>query len=575
MATKFPNQIDDFPIKQPSEIIRAKHVNDLQDAAIAIEIFTKNLQRDLIDHITTKHTALTTGVDSNGLGSFVVDGYSLPQQANNVQSALELLKKYSETIKSKLELDLNQHLNSTIAHDASDISVDTIPFTNKLSSLQTTVQRALETLDQHTHLTSELIDQDGYFYLDEKVLNCLNNFTKDSFTIQTDLIDGYIVNDLRYQNSSTTFLSEDNQGLKVDIIQESIQHQLILGHGEKTHIEIDQHIESNSAHGVDGYIVGTNSSQTLTNKKIVSAFIGPKLLLFTNSVEQVEQDYYLNLLESTNKEFEIRHPSLSEVTFHNPGTNTFRVVSPQNFQLGDRTRINNQIYIGEISNINQDLITIDFDFPLAPSLNLTGYYLINIEKEIPILTIDNSLDKLIVKNLKVLNTLEFENLQLSIEHLDAIDGYIRDDLEVGNNLHVKNNLQIDGQLSLGDLRVENGEFDNLTINQIFNQRNNITELTGELSLFGVNNFISNVICILKNSTSVEIDYNFVKQNLIQRGKFRVIKDGYIGFDYDLDYVGNDCFFEFIVEPYGSELGVKLKNLDSNEGIFRYKIRKIE
>jgi hypothetical protein len=50
----------------------------------------------------------------------------------------------------------------------------------------------------------------------------------------------------------------------------SIVHQSLSGAGTNTHAQIDSHIAASSAHGVAGDIVGTTSSQSLTNKTLVS-----------------------------------------------------------------------------------------------------------------------------------------------------------------------------------------------------------------------------------------------------------------------------------------------------------------
>lgn len=103
-------------------------------------------------------------------------------------------------------------------HPATSITVDTTLFTKTLSSTDDTVQKALDTLDDHTHLSTDVTD------FDEAAQDAVGAMVVDTNTVSLSYVDATpsLSASVNYQNTTTVNLSEDVSGLKADVVESGL-----------------------------------------------------------------------------------------------------------------------------------------------------------------------------------------------------------------------------------------------------------------------------------------------------------------------------------------------------------------
>lgn len=79
----------------------------------------------------------------------------LSENDNNIQAAMETIDDHTH---ADIQADIDNHIaDTTDAHDASAIKTGTSAFNGQLSSSDNTVQKALDTLDDHQHKSTDVI----------------------------------------------------------------------------------------------------------------------------------------------------------------------------------------------------------------------------------------------------------------------------------------------------------------------------------------------------------------------------------------------------------------------------------
>lgn len=313
MNTRFPSQIDSFPVRLPKEVISSSHINDLQDAVVAIEVFVKAQEEALSLHteqIANAHLASAIGLDSS------IDGYS------NVFDALLSGKA-----------NLNAHINQIVAaHAATAISVNSIP------SIDTTnVQTALASLNSKID-TMEASDVDPVAFAAHLAAN-INSAHSGQLDVSTKIADAAITGNKIALNQITiphlTFipaLASDltaHETTNIDSAHPNGTFPIArLDTAVATSASLTAHTSaSTGVHGLDAYssVVGTLATQTLENKTVVSDFLGSKVILFTTPVTTQEKSIYNTSNPSANQ-LEVRQKSVATISAVNNAGNTIITV---------------------------------------------------------------------------------------------------------------------------------------------------------------------------------------------------------------------------------------------------------
>lgn len=434
MTTLFPQQIDSFSIRAPQEVIRAVHMNDVQDAIVKIQIFVLALEESLNNHLLTNsssHLASTIDLDS------LIDGYSTVQQA-------------LEYINSKHD----QHVqNLANAHSAAAISVDAIAGVIT-TNLQITLQNLKDQIDQldltdtdlalfNAHVASSITDaHSGQLPGSRIVSGTITNTQIATGTISEDRLAFATVSPSILNAHTSQNIEDAHSGifpiarLDTPIATES----MLTTHTLAT---LDVHgIGSTSA------VVGTNTQQTLQNKKIISDFQGSKIVLFTTTVDQVEKD----LFNSTNlaaNQLEIRQKSTATIISVD-GTQTFVTVPDGSF-FSDAIGIANAVEFfssltftslgtGSISEINSNTLTLT-----SPNLLISANdIVVNNLLSTPLFSVDST-GLVDIKQLNVQSGMQDIQLQndVTIEgNLEVTESTI-----LNKQLEVKQNATILGTLS--------------------------------------------------------------------------------------------------------------------------------
>ena len=109
MVTNFPAQIDSFAIHAPEEIISHLHVNNLQDAMVAVQVYTKSIEEALSNHVDqalSAHAATSISVNTiSGLNT------------TNVQVAIADLKTQLDASIVFFSTTLDGYYTAHIAED--------------------------------------------------------------------------------------------------------------------------------------------------------------------------------------------------------------------------------------------------------------------------------------------------------------------------------------------------------------------------------------------------------------------------------------------------------------------------
>ena len=299
MTTRFPAQIDSFPIHIPQEIIRSVHVNDLQEAIIAIEVFSKALEESLGNHTLQleaahKASAIKLDVFLNG--------------AENVLDSL-----------NNLNNKINNHVNqATAAHAATSISVAAIPLldtTNLQAALEDLKAKIdlveannVDNIDLQNHLNQDINTAHSGLILGTKIASSQIGVGHLSFDPATQAeLNAHTTLDKSTAHPGTI----ENADIAVGTITEDR-----LAFNIATQAELDAHtLASMNVHGIgsNSSVVGTKTTQILENKTLVSDFSGSKTLLFIEDVTDEEKLLYNSSSPSANQ-IEIRKKAVSLIT---------------------------------------------------------------------------------------------------------------------------------------------------------------------------------------------------------------------------------------------------------------------
>lgn len=380
MTTQFPAGIDSFDIRSPQEIIRAMHVNDIQEAIVAIEVFLLGLNQSFNNHVTQTADAHDASAISVAPSPTLIST-PWPITATTVQAALEQLKLVIIEV-SQLETDLAEfvtHLNADIntAHPGSILGSKIADNTITIDKLAFDIATQLE-LDEHTG-TDINIAHPGLI-LGSKIADATIAIEKLNFDVATQIeLDAHI-NSLTAHNASQIVVSP---GLFPTVGgQPTVTVQTALS---TLKTAIDAHIAAfENVHGIadsqsgstliwpliQNAVVGRLDRQILEEKSLVSQFQGSKIVLFTNTVEDLEKEIFAPYTGSaSDSQIVVRRPSASTVTeTTSSGTLvSIPVVNSARFITGDSVRVrlapnynpSNDI-LGTVSSVSGSNVNVSF-----------------------------------------------------------------------------------------------------------------------------------------------------------------------------------------------------------------------
>lgn len=324
MTTVFPSAIDAFDIRSPQEIIRANHVNDIQEAIVSIEVFLLSLEESFNNHVSQlvdAHDASAISVASTP----TLTGGVYPITATQVQTALEQIKTALEQIEADNAdvSDFADHLDEDIndAHDGqllgSKIATGVITTSHLAFDPATQAE-----LDAHA---SEDINTA------HSVGSLLGSRIADGTIPDAKLVEDYALDsDLTAHINDTTAA---HQASTIEVSPtingtDNVQDALASLDGIS-----DAHIAATTGvHGVssgltsgDGYanstlntpnaVVGRLDTQRLENKRMISDLVGTKILLFTDEAEELEKEVFAPISESIgDTQLHVRNPAGSRAT---------------------------------------------------------------------------------------------------------------------------------------------------------------------------------------------------------------------------------------------------------------------
>jgi hypothetical protein len=143
------------------------------------------------------------------------------------------------------------------------IKILTSGFSGKLSAADNTIQKALDTLDDHTHISSEVglgnVTNDGQL---KREAGDFNTFTQKTTAVAGDIL---LIEDSTSSNS------------KKKLLMSGIDHTTIANKGTNTHAQIDTHIGSiSNPHATTKSQVGlanvTNDAQLKRGSGDINSF---------------------------------------------------------------------------------------------------------------------------------------------------------------------------------------------------------------------------------------------------------------------------------------------------------------
>lgn len=392
MTTQFPAGIDSFDIRSPQEIIRAMHVNDIQEAIVAIEVFLLGLNQSFNNHVAQAAGAHAATAISVAPTATLTDA-PFPITATTVQAALEQLKLIIVQV-SNLETDLSAfvtHLNTDIntAHPGSILGSKIANNTITIDKLAFDVATQVE-LD--AHLNTDVNTAHPGLILGSKIADYTIAIQKLDFDVATQLELDEHISSLTAHEASQIVVSPAVNG------QITVQSALTNLKGA-----IDAHLTQNIVHDIQDTTSGSglpglwptisnvvvgrlDAGPYLERKRLVSHFLGSKIVLFTDTVEDLEKEIFAPYTPSaSDSQIVVRRPSASRVisTVAAGVTVNIPVVNASRFVAGNTVRIrlapNYNIasdVVGVVNSVSGSNVNVTFTPAVANSV-LANSLLIN------------------------------------------------------------------------------------------------------------------------------------------------------------------------------------------------------
>jgi predicted acyltransferase (DUF342 family) len=524
VTTNFPAQIDSFSLKSPQQIIEAQHVNDLQEATTAIQVFAKSLEEEINNHIAqlvAVHEATAISVDPIvGLDTI------------NLQTSLEDLKTQLDSaillITSTSAANLAAHVatNISVAHPNGTISGTRID-NNSIDGYKIILGQITE-----SHLSFNIATQvelDAHTALSSFAAHTLLPASIPLSALDTDIatqveLDAHVDLDIALAHPDGYF---PISRLDTDVATQS---------------ELDAHaLTTTDVHGVgaDSQVVGTKTIQTLEKKTILSDFEGSKALFWIEEVLDDEKAYFQSSNQSA-AQLEIRKKSATLMTSFTSngqvlpeGYYSYTIdVLPDAIQvfsniLNDSyqlllydTVLNNapiQATIFDVASTTELSILTTFDQSLFLG-NATNLLLINDKNAVPLFSVDST-GSVSVK-------------ELHVEDSAFTDIEFNDDVTITGNLTVTGETTLQDNTSIsGALSVSN----TITANNSLDVANTIT--TNTLATSGGASIGANLVVI----GDVEAENADFSQNLNVLGNTNIagntVIDGYLSLGQDFSTLG--------------------------------------
>lgn len=459
--TNFPNQIDSFDIKSPQEVIKSEHMNSVQEAIVAIEVFTKDLESELDAHLGQTidvHQASSIQIVS----SLALISGTHPILATDLQTALEQIKAAIELVD-----ETNNDTTAFIVH------------------LNTNIELAHQGELPGSRIVDGTISESKLDFLIVSEAELLAHTSLDKSTAHPGTIEGSDIADgsiplskldtnIATQNElDTHLLDTTSHEASTIVVAPSIKGSNVQSSLQQISDDFDSHvIQESGTHGIDvlqggsGYILTTENNnfvgrldqQRIENKVLVSDLEGTKLILFTEAVEELEKEVFCHPTFTTgSSQFIIRKPSGSKTT----NTITLSgvqilipVVNISRFNLGDNIRIRlaptydpGDDFTGVISNVIGSSLQVDF----SSNVSITADSFITNE------TIKNPLFEVSADGLVIANSLEVQESQIAPNLIltgnlqvdgDTILGSINNLVQINGSVDITENVNIDKSLSI-------------------------------------------------------------------------------------------------------------------------------